>query len=308
MAVTERSEGAQLADAARRGREADGRLTRTLRRRPPAGHAARARYLDDLLARASLEHADERRLVEAAKRGDHRARERLVETFMPRLAGVARMYRASPMVERQELLQEGAAALLSALEDFDPDRGTPFWAFASRRVHRAMRRLVNELARPVVLSDRGLRQLGRLHEAEQQLLAETGREPTPRELAERADLPLERVEELLLADRPPRSTETPLSDRGMPVGRVEDRIADPRAEEAYDRLLDEIEGEELRALLTGLSPRERQVLYALYGDEEGKSHRAVAEQLGLTPERVQQIERRALGKLAAAARERGFDA
>ena len=306
--MTEPSEGSQLADTGRRGREADGELARTLGRRQPAGRAAGARYLDDLLAREPLEHADEQRLVEAAKRGDPRARERLIETFMPRLAGVARMYRAAPMVERQELLQEGVAALLSALEDFDPDRGSSFWAFASRRVHRAMRRLVNELARPVVLSDRGLRQLGRLHAAEQQLMAETRREPTPQELAERADLPLERVEELLLADRPPRSTEAPLSDRGMPVGLVEDRIADPRAEQAYERLLDEIEGEELRALLTGLSPRERQVLYALYGDDEGKRYQAVAEQYGLTPERVEQIERRALGKLAAAARDRGFDA
>jgi RNA polymerase primary sigma factor len=296
--VTEPSEGAQLADAAGRGHESDRLLARAIGRPEPAGQAPAARYLDDLLRREPVEDADEQRLVEAAKRGDPRARERLVEAFMPRLAGVARMYRASPMVERQELLQEGAAALLSALEDFDPGRGTPFWAFASRRVHRAMRRLVNELARPVVLSDRGLRQLGRLHAAEEELAAETRREPTSGELAERAGLPRERVEELLLADRPPRSTEAPLSDRGMPVGRVEDRIADPRAEEAYERLLDEIEGEELRALMSGLSPRERQVLYALYGDEE-KSRREVAEELGLTPERVEQIERRALRKLGA---------
>jgi RNA polymerase primary sigma factor len=273
------------------------------RRRPVHTEAAR-RWLDDLLSEAPPGADDERRLVVAAQRGDERARERLVQALMPRIAAVARRYRADPVVERQELLQEGVAGVLAALDRFDPGAGTPFWAVAEPYVMRSMRRLVRELTRPVTMSDRGLRRLGRLREAERELLAETKREPTPKELAERSGLPLEDVEELLRADRAPVSTEAPLSDRGMPTGKLEDRIADPRGEEAYERLLDEIEGEEFRALLSALSRREREILQARYVEEQ--SRKEVAERFGLDVARVEQIERRALRKLEAAARRAGF--
>jgi RNA polymerase sigma factor (sigma-70 family) len=273
------------------------------RPRPPQSEAAR-RWLEDLLAEAAPGADDERRLVIAAQRGDERARERLVRAFMPRIAAVARHYRADPVVEREELLQEGVGGLLAALDRYDPDRGTPFWAFAEPYVMRSMRGLVRELTRSVSMSDRGLRRLGRLRAAERELTAELKREPTPKELAERSGLPLENVEELLRADSAPVSTNEPISDRGMPVGKLEDRIADPRGEEAYEQLLDEIEGEEFRALLSRLSPREREILKARYVEEQ--SRKEVAERLGLDVERVEQIERRALRKLEAAARRAGF--
>jgi RNA polymerase sigma factor (sigma-70 family) len=302
----EQEEGGRLARAAEHGRTADAELATLLGRPQPAGRGAGERYVEDLLAAAPPAPDVERRLVAAAQRGDPRARERLVEAFMPRIASLARLYRVSSIVERQELLQEGVAGLLAALETYDPERGTPFWAYARHHVHRAMRRLVSELARPVVLSDRALRNLGKLREAERRITAERHREPSPDELAALTSLPRERVDELLRADRAPRSTEEPLSSRGMPVGRLEDQLADPRAEEAYERLLDEIEGQELAALLSGLAERERMILRARYGDEQSPAE--IAERLGLSPDRVEQIERRALHKLAAAARARGFAA
>ena len=308
MAVTsdrpEQDEGGRLAQAAREGRTADEQLASALGHPKPAGRAAGARYLEDLLAAPAPAPDAERRLVEAAQRGDPRARERLVEALMPRVAAVARTYRASPIVERQELLQAGVAGLLSALETYDPERGTPFWTYARNHVHREMHRLVGELTRPVVLSDRALRHLSRLREAEDRIAAEQRREATPEELAQATSLPRERVDELLRADRAPHSTEEPVSPRGLPVGRLEGQLADPSAEEAYDNLLDEIEGEEFGALLSGLSPRERMILRAVDVDE--RSPGDVGRQLGLSPDRVRQIERRARRKLAAAARERGF--
>jgi RNA polymerase primary sigma factor len=245
--------------------------------------------------------------VTAAKRGDPGAREQLVEAFMPRIASVARLYRTSPTVQRQELLQEGVVGLLEALRTYEPEREAPFWAYARWYVIRAMRRLVSELTRPVALSDRALRQLGRLRDAERQALAETGREPSRAELAERAQVPRERAEALLRADRPPRSIQEPVrTGEGEQVARLEDQLADPRAEEAYERLLDELEARELIGLLSGLSPRDRMVLRARHGLDGGEQSPAqIGERLGLSGDRVRQIEQRARGKLAVTGRDRG---
>jgi len=84
---------------------------------------------------------------------------------MPRIAAMARHYRISPNVERVEVLQEGVAGLLRALERYDPDRGIPFWAYARWWVRQSMQRLVAELTRPSVLSDHALRQLSRIRDA-----------------------------------------------------------------------------------------------------------------------------------------------
>jgi RNA polymerase sigma factor (sigma-70 family) len=98
----------------------------------------------------------ERRLVDAAQAGDRRAREELVEAFLPLIAGVARVYRGSRTITRLELMQEGVVGLLRALERYDPQLGVPFWGYAAWWVRQAMQQLIAELTRPLVLSDRAL--------------------------------------------------------------------------------------------------------------------------------------------------------
>ena len=93
----------------------------------------------------------------AAKQGGAREREQLIEAFSPSIVGVARMYRNSSRVKWNELLQEGVVGLLRALERYDVELGTPFWAYAKWWVRQAMQQLVSELTGPVVLSDRALR-------------------------------------------------------------------------------------------------------------------------------------------------------
>ena len=274
-----------------------------LRRSDPAGAASTAGYLDELGRRAPLDPDDERRLVSAAQTGDSAARARLVDAFMPLISSAARVYRDSPQVERRELLQEGVVGLLRAIERFDPDRGVPFWGYATFWVRQAMQQLVAELTRPLVLSDRALRRLSHLKDAHRLALQESGREPGSAELAARAELSVEQVEDLLAADRTARSTDEPVSTEDGAVGRFGELLVDPLAHEEYERVLDAVEADALLTLLAGLSDRERDVLERRYGlDGEEQSLRQVGERLGVSAERVRQLESRALGKLAAGAR------
>src|ERR671915_1723752 len=147
----------------------------------------------------------DRALVRAAQDGDPAARAQLVEAFTPLIAATAATYRSTQTVEQLELLQEGVVGLLRALARYDPDRGVPFWGYAAWWVRQAMQQLVAELTRPAVLSDRALRNLARLREAHEELLAETGREPGTAELVARSGLGADQVEALLAAERAPRS-------------------------------------------------------------------------------------------------------
>ena len=284
-----------------RGQRLDRDLARELGRREPARSADVGDYVESLGRRPALPQATERQLVLAAKSGDPAARAQLVEAFMPLIASTARTYR-SGHVQRLELLQEGIVGLLRGLERFDPERGVPFWAYATWWVRQAMQQLVAELTRPVVLSDRALRHLARIKAAHRQAVQETGREPTRSELAQRSELSLEQVDELLATERAPRSLEEPIGGDGDDIGTFGELLSDPLAEDEYERVLAEIEVAELHALLAGLGDREREVLRARYGldDGEEQSLRVVGDRLGLSGERVRQIERRALGKLGAA--------
>jgi RNA polymerase sigma factor (sigma-70 family) len=278
---------------------ADGR-DRLARR--PRGHGRDgARYLDELSCRPCLPPKHERRLLAAAQEGDPRARAELVDAFMPLIASVARQYRGVSGVERQELLHEGVVGLLRAVERYDASRGTPFWGYAVWWVRQAMQQLVSELARPIVLSDRALRQLARIKDARRDLLSESGREASRAELAARAGLEADQVGKLLAVDRVPRSTDEPVTSEGGIVGSVGELLVDPLADGEYERVLNAIEVEELHALLADLSDRERMIVRARYGlDGEEQSLRQLADRLGVSAERVRQIEQRALGKLAAA--------
>jgi RNA polymerase primary sigma factor len=277
-------------------------LDQSKRKRPDAGsrvaHSSRGSRSG---GRQRITPARERKLVLAAKGRDPRARSELVECFEPFIASVARIYRGSPSVDRTELMQEGVVGLLTALERYDPSLGTPFWAYASWWVRQSMQRLVAELGRPVVLSDRALRQLARVKDAHSECLRSRGREPTLREIAVDTGFSTQQVESLLAVERPPRALEDPRHrDGGSPDPLVE-TVADPRAEDEYDRVLPGLEAEKLRHLRGDLCEREGDILRSRFGlDGPEQTLREIGARLGLSAERVRQIEERALDRLREA--------
>ncbi len=290
-------EGRELREGVRAGERADEALAPQVGRARPRSRALRPGAYEAYAAQPD-ELAPE--LVVAAQSGDEHARGLIVEACMPRVAAMARVYRGGARVERQELLQEGVVGVLRALERYDPERGVPFWGYATWWVRQAMQQLVAELARPVVLSDRALRELARVKEAHADVLQQQSAAPSPQQLADHTGLQLSQVEELLAADRPQRALDAPLGQETAELGTLGELLADPLAEDAYEQILTTITASDLHTLLRGLSERERGVLRARYGlDGPAVSMRELGGRLGVSAERIRQIEHRALGKLAA---------
>ena len=145
---------------------------------------AHAHLRDDRGSSGSFLRRQKRGLVLAAtERDDSAARAELTEAFLPLIATVARLYRNIGPVNRLELMQEGVAGMLKALDRYDASRGTPFWAYASWWVRQAMQQLVSEVTRPVVLSDRAFRQLAKVNDARRRHLQAHSHEPSTAELA-----------------------------------------------------------------------------------------------------------------------------
>jgi len=250
------------------------------------------------VVRERLTASQERDLVIAAECGDSAACRELVEAFLPNIAGLARSFQGS-RVEYRELLQEGVAGLLFAARRYDATLRTPFWAYASFWVRKAMQELVAELTRPVALSDRAVRALALIRNARLEHLRTRGAEPSEAELSRATGLTPAQLASLQAIERTPRGMEE-LNGGDEAAPTIGDAIVDPAAEQAYDRVLDELELGEVRDLTEELDEREREIVRAHYGlDRRAQTLSEIGSGLGLTAERVRQIEADALDKLRA---------
>jgi RNA polymerase primary sigma factor len=237
-------------------------------------------------------------LVLAAKL-DRGRREELIDAYRPLIGGVARMYHRPGVLDREELMQQGIVGLLDALERYDPSFGTPFWAYACWWVRQAMQQMVSQLTGPVVLSDRAQRALSRLGAARSAYLQEHRREPTRDELAAVTKLDETHVESLMAARGRPRALDEPIGDAdgGFCLG---DMLADPGAEDEFDRIPHRTAADGLGELLARLDERERRVVHGRFGlDGQERTLRELARDLGVSAERVRQIEQHALDTMRA---------
>jgi RNA polymerase sigma factor (sigma-70 family) len=237
----------------------------------------------------------ERDLITAIEAGDADASGQLVAACLPAIAAVAAYFPTGAGVELEELVQEGVAGLLVAVRRYDLRLKTPFWAYASFWVRKAMQELVAQLTRPVALSDRAVRALARLKAARREHLLAHGVEPTSDELSQATGFTLAQLDSLLAIERRPRAMEEPAVAHAGATATVGDTIVDPSAERAFQRVLDRIE---VRDLADQLEERERAVIRAHYGlGEPAQTLKQIGGALGLTAERARQIEAGALDKL-----------
>jgi RNA polymerase primary sigma factor len=178
---------------------------------------------------------------------------------------------------------------------------TPFWGYASFWVRKAMQELVAEVTRPVALSDHAVRGLAQVRAARRDHLQAHGAEPTRTELAAATGFTRAQLDSLLATDRTARSFDEPLGDDEGATATFGETVEDPGAELEYEHVLDELE---VRHLAGQLDEREHAVLWSHYGlGEPPQTLSAIGAGLGLTAERVRQIEADALRKLREAAAE-----
>jgi RNA polymerase primary sigma factor len=275
-----------------------------LAQRGGPGSTGRAESRKTLLPGPRLTAEQELELVAATERGDRTACRQLVDAFLPAIGGVARRFGPGGAVPRADLMQAGVAGLLFAARRYDPRMKTPFWGYASFWVRKAMQDVVAEVARPVALSDHAVRNLARVRAARRDHVQARGAEPTKAELAAATGFTPEQLDSLLAIDRPPRSFDEPLGGGGADAATTPtlgDTVADPDAEQDYEHVLDEMEVHDFAGRL---DERERAVLWAHYGlGEPAQTLSTIGARLGLTAERIRQIEVEAFEKLRHAAAE-----
>ncbi|MER3411270.1 MAG: RNA polymerase sigma factor, partial [Thermoleophilia bacterium] len=202
-----------------------------------------------------------------------------------------------------DLIQEGIVGALRALRRFRPDRGVPFAAFARWWIVQALQDLRSDFLRPLRLPPKALRQLAQLKSEHDLVYALEHREPSLEELARRTGIACDQAEALVRADAQTRSLEQPILGAEGEIGVLGDLLEDPMSADAFEEVLDEIAAAELRALLSHLSERERDIVTARFGLEGRRPERLaeIGARLGVSAERVRQLEERALAKLRAAA-------
>jgi RNA polymerase sigma factor (sigma-70 family) len=236
-------------------------------------------------------------LVRRAQAGDLQAREELIERMLPLVNSIARAYRTDRL-ERADLVQEGCVGVLRALRRFDPDRGVPFPAYAALWIRQALQELRSDFVRSLRLPPKALRQLAQLKSEHYRIYSDEHRDASAAELAVGTEIDLDQVEALLRADAVTPSLDEPVAALDGEIGTLGDLLEDPLSAQQYEEALDSIAGHQLRALLTHLTERERDIVDSRFGFERpGESLTTIGSRLGISAERVRQIEERALTKM-----------
>ena len=260
-------------------------------------------YLKEIGKVPLLTAEEEKNLAMRMENGDMDAKKRLAEANLRLVVSIAKRYVGRGMLFL-DLIQEGNLGLIKAVEKFDYRKGYKFSTYATWWIRQAIARAIADQARTIRIPVHMVETINKLIRVQRQLLQEKGREPYPEEIAEKMNLPVERVREIQKISQEPVSLETPIGeeeDSHLGDFIQDDNVPVPAEAAAFTLLK-----EQLVEVLGTLTEREQKVLRLRFGLDDGRARtlEEVGKEFNVTRERIRQIEAKALRKLRHPSRSR----
>jgi RNA polymerase primary sigma factor len=262
-----------------------------------------ASYINRLTRAPLLTAPEELKLALRVRDGDWNAKMKMIEANMRLVVSIAKTYLSSG-IPLEDLIQEGSIGLMTAAERFDPDRGYRFSTYATQWIRQSIGRAVDNKSKAIRLPAHVSESLRKVEKARSESRRRTGDDPTAEQLSEIVGLPLKKINALLQTTQEPVSLDMPIGDEdNTSLGNL---LFDKSSPDPQDELILAEMRSEIESILGSLDEREQMIMRCRFGfeNDDRRVLQQIGETLGISRERVRQLEAQAIRKLRSAARKR----